>query len=103
MSGKSSHEHLLLINDALLVPSRAGKIRQLSVTGAGTSLRLRPSWSRSALQDAALVDLLEQLRVLPIIHVHAHEHRAGCVEGFAQGGLDLVRPINVQARCAACL
>ncbi len=82
MSGTSSHEHLLLINDA----------RPLPKYGAS-----------SALQDAALVDLLEQLHVLPVVHVDAHEHRAGRVEGSCArcaliwSGRSMRRPVAPKA------
>src|ERR1700687_2045470 len=59
--------------------------------------------SSRQLQNAALVHLLEQLHILSVIHMNAHEHRTGSVESLAQSGSDLVWAIDSQPRGTECL
>src|SRR5260370_24376085 len=55
------------------------------------------------LQNAALVYLLEQLRILCVVHVNADKHGPRSVERFSQGRSDLIWTIDSEARSTKCL
>ena len=50
--------------------------------------------------NAAILNLLKELVIVPIINVNANEYRTRSIEGLFEYWLDLVRRPNQKAMCS---